>query len=103
MNSLQKSARLGFRLVKIAATNPRRLSHVPGIALSASDNVVDNACDLVRLPTVEINDLLPAAGTLWEVKMLMFPKSHATVSLLEFSALLLRSSPLTPLLRHGQP
>ncbi len=89
MNPLQKTARLGFHLLKIAATNPRRLSHVLGSALSASDDVVDKSCDLLRLPAVEVNDLLPAAGDLWEIKMLMFPKTHASISLLEFTALIL--------------
>ena len=89
MNSLGKTARLGARLIKIAITNPRRLSHVLGTALSASNDVVDRSCDLLRLPAVEINDLLPAAGDLWEIKMLMFPKTHASISLLEFTAQLL--------------
>ncbi len=89
MNSFGKAAQLGARLVKIAATNPRRLSHVLGTALSASDDVVDNACDLLQLPVVDVNDLLPTSGDLWEIKMLMFPKTHASISLLEFTALLL--------------
>lgn len=89
MNPLQKTARLGFRLLKIAATNPRRLSHILGTALSASNDVVDKSCDLLRLPIVDVNDLLPAAGDLWEIKMLMFPKTHASISLLEFTALIL--------------
>jgi predicted O-methyltransferase YrrM len=89
MNSLQKAGRLGFRVLKIAATNPRRLSHIFGTALSVSDDVVDKSCDLLQLPTVDVNDLLPAAGDSWEIKMLMFPKTHASVSLLEFTALIL--------------
>jgi predicted O-methyltransferase YrrM len=89
MNPLQKTGRLGFRLLKIAATNPCRLSHVLGTALSASDDVVDQSCDLLQLPQVDVNDLLPAAGDPWEIKMAMFPKTHASISLLEFTALIL--------------
>jgi len=89
MNLLQKGAQLGFRLLKIGATRPRRLSHIFGTALAATDDVVDPSCDLLRLPSMDINDLLPAGGDLWEIKMLMFPKSHASISLLEFQALLL--------------
>ena len=89
MNSIQKAGCLGFRLAKIAATNPRRLSHVLGTALSASDDVVDESCDLLQLPYLEINDLLPAGADRWEIRMLMFPKTHASISLLEFTALLL--------------
>jgi len=89
MNSLTKAGRLSLHLLKIGATNPRRLSHVLGTALSASDDVADKACDLLRLPQVDVNDLLPSAGELWEIKMLMFPKTHASISLLEFTALIL--------------
>jgi len=89
MNSLQKAGRLGFRLLKIAATNPRRLSHVCGIAFSATDDVMDKSCDLLQLPYIDINDLLPVAGDPWEIKMAMFPKTHASISLLEFTALIL--------------
>jgi predicted O-methyltransferase YrrM len=89
MNSMQKAGRLIFRLLKITVSNPRRLSHVLGTALSASDDVVDQSCDLLQLPQVDVNDLLPPAGYLWEIKMAMFPKTHASISLLEFTALIL--------------
>jgi len=89
MNSLQKTGRLIFRLLKITATNPRRLSHVLGTALSASDEVVDKSCDLLQLPQADVNDLLPATSERWEIKMMMFPKTHASISLLEFTALIL--------------
>jgi predicted O-methyltransferase YrrM len=89
MDYLQKSGRLIFRLIKIAATNPRRLSHVLGTALSASDDVVDKSCDLLRLPHVDVNDLLPSGEELLEIKMAMFPKTYASISLLETIALLL--------------
>ena len=89
MNSPQKAGRLCFRLIKIGVSNPRRLSHVLGVALSATNDVVDKSCDLLELPQVDINDLLPAPGDFWEIKMAMFPKTHASISLLEFHALIL--------------
>lgn len=89
MNSLQKTFRLGFRLVKITLTSPRRLSHVLGTALSATDDVVDRSCDLLKLPATDVNDLLPDSGDPWEIKLAMFPKTHASISLLEFTALIL--------------
>ena len=89
MNPLRKTFLLIFRLLKIGVTNPHRLSHVLGTALSASDDVADKSCDLLQLPQVDINDLLPADGELWEIKMAMFPKTHASISLLEFIALIL--------------
>jgi hypothetical protein len=46
---IREAARLGFRLAKIGIRNPRRLSHVQGMALSASDDVIDRSCDFLRL------------------------------------------------------
>jgi hypothetical protein len=89
MNSIQKSGQLIFRLLKIAATNPRRMSHVLGTALSATNDVVDKSCDLMQLPYVDANDFLPATGDPWEIKMAMFPKTYASISLLESTALIL--------------
>ena len=89
MNVIYKTARLGFRLLKIGVCNPRGLSHVLGTALSASDEVVDRSCDLLRLPCTNINDLLPAVGDPWEIRMAVFPKTDASISLLEFITLIL--------------
>ena len=89
MNAIQKLGCLGFRLIKIAACNPRRLSHVLGTALSASDDVIEKKLDLLRLPSLDMSALLPSPGETWEIKMLMFPKTHASISLSEFLALLL--------------
>lgn len=89
MNSLQKALRLGFRLSRIAAFNPKRLSHVLGSALSATDDVLDKSCDLLNLPARDVNDLLPDSGDPWNITMAMFPKTHASISLPEFMALIL--------------
>ncbi len=89
MSQFQKAFKLGGRLLKIGISHPARLSHVLGTALSASDDVADKSCDLLGLPAVDVNDLLPTAGDLWEIRMAMFPKSHASISLLEFMALIL--------------
>jgi predicted O-methyltransferase YrrM len=89
MNSVGKMIQLGFRVLKIGACNPRRLSHVLGTALSVSDEVVDRSRDLLRFPSADINDLLPIAGDPWEIRMAMFPKTHASISLLETTALIL--------------
>jgi len=54
--------------------------------------VVDRSRDLLRFPSIDIHDLLPASGDPWEIKMAMFPKtyvSHASISLLESTALIL--------------
>jgi predicted O-methyltransferase YrrM len=89
MSSLGKGARLLARLAKISVANPRRLSHVLGTALAASDEVANPACDLLKLPLVEVNDLLPPSGEIWDIRMSMFPKTHASISQLEFVALIL--------------
>ena len=89
MNSLLKAGLLSFRLLKIAATNPRRLSHVLGTALLASDAVIDRSRDLLRLQRVNVNDLLPPVGEPLRVELALFPKTYASVSVLEFICLVL--------------
>lgn len=89
MNSFQKALSLGFRLVKIGVGNPRRLSHVLGTALYATDEVIDRSRDLLRIPSTDINDLLPAAGNPGEIKLAIFPKTYASISFLESVALIL--------------
>ena len=89
MNPFHKTVHLGFRLVKIAVSNPRRLSHILGTALSASDAVADRSMDLLRLPRVEVADLLPEAGNPLKVELALFPKTYASVSVLEFVCLAL--------------
>jgi len=89
MSSIRKAARLGFRLAKIGVCNPQRLSHVLGTALSASDEVIDRSRDLLRLQRVDVNDLLPEAGEPLRVELALFPKTYASVSVLEFICLVL--------------
>ncbi|MGP8200067.1 MAG: O-methyltransferase [Limisphaerales bacterium] len=89
MNSIRKAARLGFRLLKIGATNPRRLSHVLGAALAASDEVVDRSCDLLCFPSVHPHDLLPESGYPGMVRLALFPKSYASISMIETASLIL--------------
>ncbi len=89
MNSLRKAARLGCRLLTIAVQNPKRLSHVLGSALVASDDVADRSCDLLQIPEVEVNQLLPPPGDPWRVQLAFFPKSFASVSVIEFTCLVL--------------
>lgn len=89
MNSIVKAAQLGIRLLKISVSNPRRLSHVLGSALEASGDVLDRSLDIWRLPRVGLHDLLPDQGDLWAIKMLLFPRSYASISLVELTGLIL--------------
>ena len=89
MNSFGKAARLSSRLLQFAATNPARLSHVLGTALAASDEVADHAHDLMRFPHVDVSDLLPANGPPLKVELALFPKTHASISVLEFTCIIL--------------
>ena len=89
MSLISKAARLTTRLLRIAATNPSRLSHVCGTALAASDDVVDWKHDLLRFRSVTVDDLLPANGQPLKVELALFPRSHASVSVLEFTCLVL--------------
>lgn len=89
MNSVQKAITLGLRLVKIGATNPRRLSHVLGTALSATDDVAEKSSDLLSIPSQYVNDLLPEAGTFLDLRMMVAPAPRASIYIHEFTVLLL--------------
>ena len=89
MSSISKAVRLGSHLLKIAATNPARLSHVFGTALEASEGVANHATDLLRFPTVSPEDLLPESGELATLSLGLFPKTHASLSVLESVCLIL--------------
>lgn len=89
MSSISKAVQLASRLAKIGVCNPQRLSYVLGTALSASDAVVDRSLDLLRLPRVDVNELLPEAGEPLKVELALFPKTYASVSVLEFICLVL--------------
>src|ERR1051325_6897409 len=89
MNSLRKTLLLGARLVKIAARNPSRLSHVLGVTLSATGDVMEKDLDLLRLPIVQITDLLPPDGLPERIELILFSKTNASISVLEFIGLVL--------------
>jgi hypothetical protein len=85
---IAKTALLFSRLATIAVRNPRRLSHVLGSALVISNDVVDPSRDLLRIPMVSVNDLLPKDKAS-EARFLLFPHSCASVSILEYISLVL--------------
>lgn len=89
MSSISKAAQLGGRLLKIALTNPARLSHIFGVALYATDDVADRAHDLLRFRHVDVADLLPPEGPPQKIELALFPRTHASVSVLEFTCLIL--------------
>ena len=89
MSSISKAAQLGGRLLKIAATNPSRLSHVLGTALWACEDVADRRHDLLRFRHVSVTDLLPADGPPLKIELALFPPTHASISVLEFTCLIL--------------
>jgi predicted O-methyltransferase YrrM len=89
MNPVYKALRLGVRLVKIGLSNPRRLSHVLGTALVASEDVADRSLDLLRFPQVSVEDLLPESGMEHRIVLALVPKTNASVSVLEFCTLVL--------------
>ena len=89
MNSVGKAAQLVWRLLQIATTNPARLSHVFGIALWATEEVVHRDCDLMRFPEQTVNDLLPGDDAPLRIELALFPKTYASISPLEFTCLVL--------------
>jgi predicted O-methyltransferase YrrM len=89
MNSLRKLARLCGHMVRISFTNPRRISHVLGVALAASDEVADTSVDLLRFPQVTLEDLLPAAGSDTRAILGLLPNTNGSISVMEFVGLIL--------------
>jgi predicted O-methyltransferase YrrM len=89
MNALQKAARLGWNLLRIVVTNPQRLHYVLGMTLAATEDVADRSADLAGFPLVTVDDLLPEAGLDQRATLALFPKTSASVSVLEFLALIL--------------
>lgn len=88
MQFVRKSSLLAGRLIKLGLTNPARLSHVFGSALAASEEVKGRDVDLLRIPAVPLEDLLPNDGTTeFRITVALFPKAHAAVSPLEAIAL----------------
>jgi hypothetical protein len=88
LNMISKTAFLLSRLATIAIQNPRRLSHVLISALVISNDVVDPTRNLLRIPVVKVNDLLPKDNPI-EARFLLFPHSYASVSILESICLVL--------------
>lgn len=80
---------LGTRLIQISLRNPARLSHVLGSALAASAEVADPALDLLRLPRVPVEDLLPETDVGARATLVLFPKTNCSVSVLEYLCLAL--------------
>src|SRR5438046_52680 len=89
MSSFRKTIRLTGRVLKIMLRNPARLSHVFGTALAASDEVADHDTDLLRLPAVTVEELLPANGPAIRAHLALFPKTNASISALEYVCLIL--------------
>ncbi len=89
MSSFRKALCLAGRLLKIAATNPSRLSHVLGTTLAVSSEVVDRSLDLQRFKHVYVEDLLPEPGEILRAQFAFFPKTNASISVLEFVSLVL--------------
>jgi hypothetical protein len=89
MNSASKLARLTWNMVRLAATRPGRLSHVLGTALAAAEEVVHPGADLLALPQVKPEDLLPEGQDRWRISLELLAKTNASVSPLEFLCLVM--------------
>lgn len=88
MDSLRKLVEFGSRLARVTFSNPGRLPHILGSALSASREVSRPSHDLLRLPRVAVEDLLPETGEV-RAHFAFLPKTNASVSVLEFVSLVL--------------
>lgn len=89
MGAVAKFLRLGANLTKIALTRPARLTHVMGAALAASEEVRESAYDVLRLPEINVRDLLPESEGPIEARLVFFPKLMAPPTLIESVCLVL--------------
>jgi predicted O-methyltransferase YrrM len=89
MSSIRKAVRLSWNVLKTLVTNPTGLRFVSGMALWASEQVVDRKCDISKLNGVSIQDLLPEAGPPLKIEFAVFPKTRSSIALIEFLGLVL--------------
>lgn len=89
MNSLRKLLLLCGRLARILIHNPQRILHVMGTALVATEDVLSKDCDLIRIPAVAVEDLLPESETDARATLALIPKTSASISVLEFVGIIL--------------
>jgi predicted O-methyltransferase YrrM len=103
MNLLHKLARLSARLLRIGACNPSRLRHVFGAALAAAEEVSDPSLDLLSFQTVNPEDLLAERNLDQRVTLALFPRTHASISVLETVCLvlLLKKTPAASVFEFG--
>src|SRR5438445_12824983 len=89
MKSFVKLGQLGWRLLSILCRNPARLSHVLGTALAASEAVAHRRLDLLRFRGVSPDELLPESSLDQRAALALFPKTQASLSVLELLCLIL--------------
>jgi predicted O-methyltransferase YrrM len=88
MSRIGNMMRLLANLGRIAVRRPQRFSHILGHALAASEEVAFRDRDLLRLPQVSLAEL-QSGDTSIPVTLQMFPAAVASISPLEFIALIL--------------
>jgi predicted O-methyltransferase YrrM len=83
MNSVLKLFKLAGQVGKLAITRPGRLSHVLGVAAFACEEVDRHETDMLRFKFVSPEELLPEGLDLPTLTLGMFPRTHASQSVLE--------------------
>ena len=73
---------------QLAVRRPRRLRHVFGTALAASEEVVGKDCDLLSLPQLPMEEIF-ATTDRFRISLEVFPGAAAAISPLEFICLVL--------------
>ncbi len=89
MTSVGKLLSLAGCTVRLIISRPSRLAHVLGNALHAAEEVTDASTDLLRLKLVSPEELLPDGGAISNISLATFPKTHASLSALEWLCLVL--------------
>lgn len=82
-SNLSKLAVLTGRVLRLALTNRRGLREVCGVALSASEGVMDPAADVLPIPQLTIEKLLAEEREPMALGLRAFPQVRFSISVLE--------------------
>jgi predicted O-methyltransferase YrrM len=80
------------RIVRLSVCNPRGFKEVCGVALSASEQVLDPAADPLAIPSVTIQDLVAEGSQPWVGHVAAFPGNSGSIMLTECLGLALLMS-----------
>jgi predicted O-methyltransferase YrrM len=81
--NLSKFGVLLGRVAKLPFVNPRGLQEVGGMALAATEGVMDPETDVLPIPMIALIDLVGEKDKIWEVTIRPFPRITFSITLEE--------------------